>query len=282
MAAAFAQHPEALAAFHSLYPVDPATGTITTSGPSIYIVRQPAPAKNRSSFIYAANTERRQHIVSVSIKINECIQLPVIPPRLSDDTLRILQSAQGLMSDAAESPAVECWLNNRVDDLAPFVLDPTSTPEPQEERSRTMSAFVERAFSSFSGDDEGEDHYTDSSEDDNAAADADRATKKSRTAKHHLPAWFRPLVVNGDIQYEIWVVGFRLVDTFQDQGTSTGAGADDGDQWTMAEKLDCLLDTPQMRDLVLSEVTQGRIGIDFQRIMEEKKESRKAGRRIVR
>ncbi|KAF9905541.1 hypothetical protein EC991_001571 [Linnemannia zychae] len=103
---------------------------------------------------------------------------------------------------------------------------------------------------------------------------------------HTLPQWFRPLVKDGEVQFEIWVVAFlkpQLLPTLPSK-PATGNGASllqqHDSQWT--EAVNELLDSSVLQQFVRSEVANGRIGIDFKRIMADKKDRRKATRRVIR
>ncbi|KAG0374581.1 hypothetical protein BGX24_010231 [Mortierella sp. AD032] len=119
--------------------------------------------------------------------------------------------------------------------------------------------------------------------------------QREQNSNHTLPQWFRPLVKDGEVQFEIWVVAFlkpQLLPTLPPKPTTnaaaTGAGVGAGNQqqqqhdsqWT--EAVNELLDSLVLQQFVRGEVADGRIGIDFKRIMADKKDRRKSTRRVIR
>ncbi|KAG0265237.1 hypothetical protein BGZ95_003392 [Linnemannia exigua] len=119
--------------------------------------------------------------------------------------------------------------------------------------------------------------------------------RQEQNSNHTLPQWFRPLVKDGEVQFEIWVVAFlkpQLLPILPPKPTTnaavTGAGAGTGNQqqqqhdsqWT--EAVNELLDSAVLQQFVRGEVADGRIGIDFKRIMADKKDRRKSTRRVIR
>ncbi|KAF9933247.1 hypothetical protein FBU30_006015 [Linnemannia zychae] len=157
------------------------------------------------------------------------------------------------------------------------------------------------------GDDSGDDDEEDNDDDDDdechrgvkrpckprpfSLTRIDKSSSSNPQSAHDsnqsLPQWFRPLVKDGEIQYEIWVVAFlkpQLLPTANLQTTSGSAGGQSFQQqhdshWT--EAVNELLDSKVLHQFVRSEVANGQIGIDFKQLMTERRSRRKANRRIV-
>ncbi|OAQ25769.1 hypothetical protein K457DRAFT_35048 [Linnemannia elongata AG-77] len=136
------------------------------------------------------------------------------------------------------------------------------------------------------------DIYDDEDEEDEDATGEDtREGKRVRhstntTNSHHaLPQWFRPLVKDGEVQFEIWVVAFlkpKLLAVLPPKPCQGGGPhmQQSHSQWT--EHVNELLDSRELQGFVRNEVASGRIGIDFKKIMAEKKDGRKSTRTVIR
>ncbi|KAF9209494.1 hypothetical protein BGZ59_010087 [Podila verticillata] len=101
--------------------------------------------------------------------------------------------------------------------------------------------------------------------------------------------WFRPLVQNGEVQFEIWVAAFLKAPT---GGMSKEGGQGDGEDGAMtaAQKRDYslwvqrvteLLETRCVQAYARCEVARGRIGIDYREMMRMQEEDKKSFRRRV-
>ncbi|KAF9556264.1 hypothetical protein EC968_008367 [Mortierella alpina] len=137
------------------------------------------------------------------------------------------------------------------------------------------------------------DIHADSEDDDSSDSEHSGQGQSKRTrrdANHTLPDWFRPLVRNGEVQFEIWVVAFASLHSLAgDSGRAATAVEVNGDttvttpgptlrqarhsDWV--NRTSQLLESKIMHRFVREQVAVGRIGIDFRRILEEQKESRK-------
>ncbi|KAF9900085.1 hypothetical protein BX616_002717 [Lobosporangium transversale] len=297
--AALASSPDDLALFYDLYPPTLFSGpnmTATPSSfpsyPSIYIVRQPRPDKHRSSYInrFGSTTSKAKDIVTVCQLVKPCDQLLVPPPALPDEAFATLQAQVGsnavFMSIAQDSDVQE-WLAEHTKYLESTIwsdepslsVDLALRQQQQQHASNTAENLTGSFYASYSGSSEA---FDDSDSDkefgshNNGQSSSSKRTRSNSSSEHKLPPWFRPKVVDGEIQYEIWVVGFHhersddLPQLQQQQQTPTST------------KLDRLLSSPRLKQFVLDEVAQGRIGIDFKRIMDEKRLNRKACRRVIR
>ncbi|KAF9136780.1 hypothetical protein BGX30_010862 [Mortierella sp. GBA39] len=127
-------------------------------------------------------------------------------------------------------------------------------------------------------------------EDEDATNDDTREGKRARhsatiTNPHQaLPPFFRPLIKDGKVQFEIWVVAFLkpqlLADLPPKPCPGGGPHMQSSSQWT--ERVNELLDSTELQRFVTSEVAGGRIGVDFKKIMAEKKDGRKSTRTVIR
>ncbi|KAF9549090.1 hypothetical protein EC957_004728 [Mortierella hygrophila] len=118
-------------------------------------------------------------------------------------------------------------------------------------------------------------------------------TREGKRARHSttainphqaLPPFFRPLIKDGKVQFEIWVVAFLkpqlLADLPPKPCPGGGPHMQSSSQWT--ERVNELLDSTELQRFVTSEVAGGRIGVDFKKIMAEKKDGRKSTRTVIR
>ncbi|KAF8936974.1 hypothetical protein EDD21DRAFT_382135 [Dissophora ornata] len=92
-----------------------------------------------------------------------------------------------------------------------------------------------------------------------------------------LPESFRPLIINGEVQFEVWIIIFLPPTPQSEDG---GDIAEDQSEWggCVGEFSESLV----LRDFVQAEVSKERFGLDYKKILEEKKESRKPKRRVIR
>ncbi|KAG9061786.1 hypothetical protein KI688_006937 [Linnemannia hyalina] len=129
-------------------------------------------------------------------------------------------------------------------------------------------------------DDEDEDPTNDDTR------EGKRARHSTNTINPHqaLPPFFRPLIKDGKVQFEIWVVAFLkpqlLADLPPKPCIGGGPHMQSSSQWT--ERVNELLDSTELQRFVTSEVAGGRIGVDFKKIMAEKKDGRKSTRTVIR
>lgn len=111
----------------------------------------------------------------------------------------------------------------------------------------------------------------------------------SATSPRRDRKWFRPLVQNGEVQFEIWVAAFVKAPT---GGMSKEGSQGDGEDGAMtaAQKRDYslwvqrvteLLETRYVQAYVRWEVARGRIGIDYREMMRMQEEDKKSSRRRV-
>jgi hypothetical protein len=151
-------------------------------------------------------------------------------------------------------------------------------------------------YGSDGGFDDDDEDETDTDEGEGREGKRSRVIRKPRrsaTSSAHqeldtnraLPQWFRPLVKDGEVQFEIWIIAFlkpQLIPSPLKSATGNEAISKQqrDSQWT--EAVNELLESNVMQQFVKSEVADGRIGIDFKRIMADKKDRRKATRRVIR
>ncbi|KAF9988670.1 hypothetical protein BGZ75_008911 [Mortierella antarctica] len=148
------------------------------------------------------------------------------------------------------------------------------------------------------------DIYADSEQDEDSGSEHSNQGQSKRTRKvrklrtsldasRTLPDSFRPLVRNGEVQFEIWVVAMVNRPAYEGGSGQAVAGVVVNGDTTVtipgptlrqaqdsawADQAGALLDSNIMRCFVREQVAVGRIGIDFRRILEEEKERRKSRR----
>ncbi|KAF9287914.1 hypothetical protein BGZ68_001119 [Mortierella alpina] len=147
-------------------------------------------------------------------------------------------------------------------------------------------------------DSEDEDENSGSEHSGQGQSKRSRKGQRLRTtldANRTLPEWFRPLVRNGEVQFEIWVIAFVNLHALEGGSCQQVAGVVVNGDTTVTtpgptlrqaqhsdwvDRTSDLLESKIMQCFVRDQVAAGRIGIDFRRILEEEKESRKPRRYI--
>ncbi|KAF9908474.1 hypothetical protein BX616_000141 [Lobosporangium transversale] len=82
--------------------------------------------------------------------------------------------------------------------------------------------------------------------------------------RHALPSCFRAKKVNGKVRFEIWVVAQVSVAEYIANNHKNNNGINESElRSNISNDLDVLLDSSLIKEYVLSEVAQGRIGVDF-------------------
>ncbi|KAF9101960.1 hypothetical protein BGX29_005085 [Mortierella sp. GBA35] len=246
-----------------------------------------------------------------------------------DDSMSSLDSEESMNGlDMARSLAedhVASWMSNNTVEYLNMCMsmghsdqsDSQSPPLPQGAIPPLLSDISSNSPFSQHGDNESDGYfYDDDDENDQDGDDSEdttrdgkrsRATQKPRSfpegetpheqdPNQTLPQWFRPLVKNGQVQFEIWVVAFlkpQLLPVLEPKAMtlasfSASAGSqqqqqvqqNSDSQWT--EAVNEILDSVVLQQFVRAEVEAGRIGIDFKRIMTGKKDRRRSTRRVIR
>ncbi|KAF9398752.1 hypothetical protein BGX21_007319 [Mortierella sp. AD011] len=139
-----------------------------------------------------------------------------------------------------------------------------------------------------------EDWYGSDGYDGDVAEEGDdnpRGSKKSRSESCYLPHSFRPKREDGELQYEYWTVAFlkgdfRRTSSIVDESASSNPDTlvivprlSLSSIWT--ERVSQLLETKMMKSFVLSELSQGRIGIDYKKFLDSKRDNRGYTRRVI-
>ena len=165
----------------------------------------------------------------------------------------------------------------------------TALPPSSSDTSSTNAPAQSVPEQDYQSDGAAGDIYDD--EDEDTTSDDIREGKRARhsttTINPHqtLPPFFRPLIKDGKVQFEIWIVAFLKPQLLADLPPQPCLGGgphmqQSSSQWT--ERLNELLDSKELQGFVRSEVARGRIGIDFKRIMADKKDGRKSTRTVIR
>ncbi|KAF9348683.1 hypothetical protein BGX26_012932 [Mortierella sp. AD094] len=241
---------------------------------SLYIVRQPIPARHRRGFVEnkkwsgLEGNGNTNEVVVVAQKFNE-----------------------GSGSLAPSSPVALFGVTPETDES-----DLDSNGDPAHEFFPNYLGIVSEDTEDQQNPLQSNDnaYESDDYEDDEAESDESnpRRSKKSRSESRYLPHSFRPKLEDGELQYEYWTVAFLKSD-FNDASSIANEPAPSNPDvlvilprlslssiWT--ERVSQLLETKVMRSFVLSEVSQGRIGIDYKRFLEAKRDNRKSTRRVIR
>ncbi|KAF9109665.1 hypothetical protein BGX27_007357 [Mortierella sp. AM989] len=252
----------------------------------MYIVRQPIPAKQRRGLVENRNWMGLEHfneenakdtvVVAQKIKGGSDSSIPIISDDISNNT-----SAQEVAASQAIFQSKGAWSH--------AYLNMIASPDSGDISGALCNAdFHDQQpenEDNFGSNDDEDDEYED--EDDH------RPSKKHRTKAYYLPHSFRPRVTEeGKIQYEIWVVAFLTEDLGETIRSDDGIEPLNSDVLVItprqkqisfwANRVSQLLGTRLMEGFVWHEVYQGRIGIDYKQIIDEKRNSRKPGRRIIR
>ncbi|KAG0030870.1 hypothetical protein BGZ81_002087 [Podila clonocystis] len=129
---------------------------------------------------------------------------------------------------------------------------------------------------------------------DSSEGDDDQGENNKTTTPRRDRKWFRPLVEDGKIQFEIWVAAFLKAPVsadFMDQDTDLNGDGTGKNAMTAAQKREYslwvqrvteLLETRCVQAYVQWEVSRGgRIGIDYREMMRMQEEDKKSSRRRV-
>ncbi|KAF9309247.1 hypothetical protein BG003_009998 [Podila horticola] len=123
---------------------------------------------------------------------------------------------------------------------------------------------------------------------DSSEGDDDQGDGKTTTPRRDRK-WFRPLVEDGKIQFEIWVAAFLKAPASADMGENVEATGQSA--MTAAQKREYSLWVQQVTELLETRCVQayvqwevsrgGRIGIDYREMMRMQEEDKKSSRRRV-
>ncbi|KAF9959897.1 hypothetical protein BGZ72_008549 [Mortierella alpina] len=311
--------------YHNVYPGG-SPGASTSSSPRFYIVQQPIPRKHRRSYIEVKDLKAlcsesshpdldTKDTVMVMHRVPDCVDSA--PLKISSATSGTSASDRSVSgSDISD----EGNHGTSLDRIGTYSQERGSAlrsigDEQVAAWLDTSSNYMNQCFSMSPGeqaqaaeqdqidiyaDSEDEDEDTGSENSGQGQSKRTRRVQKQRTSldsNRSLPEWFRPLVRNGEVQFEIWVVAFVNLQVL-DEGSSgkrvAGVVVDGSTTVTTpgptlrqaqhsdwVDRTSDLLESRIMHCFVREQVAVGRIGIDFRRILEEEKESRKP-RRCIR
>ncbi|CAO3574545.1 unnamed protein product [Mortierella alpina] len=298
--------------YHSVHPNG-------SPAPRFYIVQQPIPMKHRRSYIEVKDLKAlcsdsshpdldTKDTVMVMHRVPDCVDSE--PLRISSTSASDRSGSSSDLSDGGNS-------GTSLDRHGTYSQERGSAlrsigDEQVAAWLDTSSTYMNKCLSMSPGEQtqaaeqDQTDVYADSDDDENSGSEHSGQGQSKRTRKirklrtsldsnRTLPEWFRPLVRNGEVQFEIWVVAFVNLHALEVGSGKTVAGVVvDGDttvttlgptlrqaqhsDWV--DRTSDLLESKIMHCFVREQVAVGRIGIDFRRILEEEKESRKPRRHV--
>ncbi|KAF9182443.1 hypothetical protein BGZ51_000694 [Haplosporangium sp. Z 767] len=281
----------------------------------LYIVQQPVPAKHRRSYIETRNLRSLcGHPISESSDAKDLDRSVVVMKRMPDcvdlSALRIsrapsihISASLGIGSEVDSGDGQDSYYQQRQANLKNMGENQVASWLSNSVECMNNCISSEYAHKVDQGTDAPDiEEYTDTDieTDDESDGDGIRGAKddsSSRTRRVRrirrlrdpvaqaedpnrcLPEWFRPKVVDGEVQFEIWVVAFLKDDDLLGCGGSK-ATEKQLSEWIQA--VNELLEGKIMQGFVQEEVAAGNIGIDFKKILEDKKKGRQPARRYIR
>ncbi|KAG0262226.1 hypothetical protein BG011_000200 [Mortierella polycephala] len=278
----------------------------------LYIVQQPVPAKHRRSYIETRNlrslcghpisessdAKDLDHSAVVMKRMPDCVDLSAL--RVSqtpsahtsassgigsevdsvDDQDSYYRQRQANLKNMGENQ-VASWLSNSVEYMHNCISSEYVHSQGQDTDAADIEEYTDTDIEADDGSDG--DGVRDAQDVSNSRSRRIRRLRDpvalAEDPNRCLPEWFRPKVVDGEVQFEIWVVAFLKDDDL------LGCGGGKGTEKQLSEWIQAvneLLEDKIMQDFVGEEVAAGNIGIDFKRILESKKKSRQPTRRYIR
>ncbi|KAF9940605.1 hypothetical protein BGZ67_007243 [Mortierella alpina] len=292
--------------------------------PRFYIVQQPIPMKHRRSYIEVTDLKAlcsdsshpdldTKYTLMVTLRLPDCVDCA--PLRISSATSGTSASDRsGSNSDLSDGDSSGASLGHH----GTYIQERSSALRSIGDAQvaawlDTSSTYMNKCLSMSVGEQaqaaeqDQTDIYADSEQDEDSGSEHSNQGQSKRTRKvrklrtsldasRTLPDSFRPLVRNGEVQFEIWVVAMVNRPAYEGGSGQAVAGVVVNGDTTVtipgptlrqaqdsawADQAGALLDSNIMRCFVREQVAVGRIGIDFRRILEEEKERRKS-RRCIR